>query len=83
LNVGFFRFHFGLETGHSPMSNMSGEDVSQSGLRFRQVVEWRDPPLLEAILIFWKGLDITRRRIERKPARRSVVETVSLASFSP
>jgi len=64
LNVGFFRFHLGLETGH--VANVEHE-LEQSFVSpdFDSDKWFSGAALaLDAILIFWFGLDESRRRIE-------------------
>jgi hypothetical protein len=64
LNVGFFRFHFGLETGH--VANVEHELEKTFRNADFDSDKWMSGAThaLEAILIFWKGLDATRRRID-------------------
>src|SRR4030095_5113911 len=63
LNIGFFRFHFGLESGH--VANVENE---LAGVLTRPDFDqtkwlWGATEALEAILVFWKGLDQTRRHL--------------------
>jgi hypothetical protein len=63
LNVGFFRFHFGLETGH--VANVEHE-LKQTFVRPEfDADKWFSGAAhaLNAIHIFWNGLDKSRRRI--------------------
>jgi hypothetical protein len=63
LNIGFFRFHFGLESGH--VANVENE---LAGVLARPDFDqtqwlWGATEALEAILVFWKGLEQTRRQL--------------------
>jgi len=62
LNVGFFRFHFGLETGH--VANVEHELKQTFVNPGFDSDKWFHGAAraLEAILVFWKGLDRSRRR---------------------
>jgi hypothetical protein len=64
LNVGFFRFHFGLETGH--VANVEHELQETFGSPAFDSDKWFSGAdrALAAILVFWKGLDKTRRQLE-------------------
>src|SRR5262245_53069955 len=57
LNIGFFRFHFGLETGH--VANVENELTEVFARPDFDRVKWLfgAHEALEAIMIFWKGLD--------------------------
>jgi len=63
LNIGFFRFHFGLETGH--VANVEHELAEVFMRRDFERDKWLNGAMeaLEAILIFWKGLDEKRREL--------------------
>lgn len=65
LKTGFFKFHFGLESGH--VANVSNE-LEQVLVRpdfDRKQWEYGAFHALNAILIFWKGLDESRRKLGR------------------
>ena len=63
LNIAFFRFHFGLETGH--VANVEHELAEVFMRRDFDREKWLlgATQALEAILIFWKGLDESRRKL--------------------
>jgi hypothetical protein len=63
LNIGFFRFHFGLETGH--VANVEHELAEVFMRREFDKDKWLfgANAALEAILIFWKGLDQKRQAL--------------------
>jgi hypothetical protein len=63
LNIGFFRFHFGLESGH--VANVEHEMAEVFLRRDFDRNKWLYGANegLEAILLFWKGLDETRRKL--------------------
>jgi len=64
LNMGFFKFHFGLESGH--VANVEHE-LAEVFIRSdfdRERWLYGASHALEAILIFWKGLDQKRRELE-------------------
>jgi hypothetical protein len=63
LNIGFFKFHFGLETGH--VANVENELAEVFMRRDFDRNKWLQgaAQALDAILIFWKGLDETRRSL--------------------
>jgi hypothetical protein len=65
LNIGFFRFHFGLETGH--VANVEHELAEVFMRRDFDRNRWLRGAneALDAIMIFWKGLDRERRRLEK------------------
>jgi hypothetical protein len=68
LNIGFFKFHFGLETGH--VANVEHE-LAEVFLRRdfdRQLWLSGAMQALDAILIFWKGLDETRLKLAKDSA---------------
>ena len=64
LNIGFFRFHFGLETGH--VANVENElaEVLKRPDFDQAKWNWGATEALNAILVFWKGLEASRRRLE-------------------
>ena len=64
LNIGFFRFHFGLESGH--VANVENELAEVFGREDFDREKWLHGAneALNAILVFWKGLDRTRRLLE-------------------
>jgi hypothetical protein len=63
LNIGFFRFHFGLETGH--VANVESElaGVLQRSDFDQTKWLWGASEALDAILVFWKGLDHSRLQL--------------------
>jgi len=63
LNIGFFRFHFGLETGH--VANVEHELAEVFMRRDFDRDKWMSGATraLDAILVFWKGLDESRRKL--------------------
>jgi hypothetical protein len=63
LNVGFFRFHFGLESGH--VANVEHELKQTFANPGFDSEKWFTGAsrALEAIRIFWTGLDRSRRRM--------------------
>jgi pyrroloquinoline quinone (PQQ) biosynthesis protein C len=64
LNVGFFRLHFGLETGHvANVEHELSEAFFAPGFDAEKWFFGADKAL-EAILVFWEGLDRTRRNLE-------------------
>src|SRR6185503_9927415 len=63
LNIGFFKFHLGLESGH--VANVEHE-LAEVFVRpdfDREQWLYGASHALEAILIFWKGLDAKRRQL--------------------
>jgi hypothetical protein len=66
LNIGFFRFHFGLESGH--VANVEHEMAEVFMRRDFDRAKWLygANEALEAMLVFWKGLDQTRRTLENE-----------------
>lgn len=63
LNIGFFKFHFGLESGH--VANVEHELAQVFIRRDFDRAKWLygTTQALEAILIFWKGLEETRHTL--------------------
>ncbi len=63
LNMGFFKFHFGLESGH--VANVEHElaEVFERPDFDRARWLYGASRALDAILIFWVGLDETRRSL--------------------
>jgi hypothetical protein len=63
LNIGFFKFHFGLETGH--VANVENELTEVFMRDDFDREKWIHGAMraLEAILIFWNGLDETRKKL--------------------
>lgn len=64
LNIGFFKFHFGLETGH-----VAAVEHDLTGIFMREDFDrakwlYGATTALDAILTFWKGLDETRKTLE-------------------
>ncbi len=61
LNIGFFEFHFGLESGH--VANVENELSAVLARPDFDREKWLygASHALDAILIFWKGLDQKRR----------------------
>ena len=66
LNIGFFRFHFGLETGH--VANVEHELAEVFMRRDFDREKWIHGAndALDAIMVFWRGLDRERRRLENE-----------------
>ena len=63
LNIGFFRFHFGLETGHvANVENELAEVLKRADFDQTKWL-WGATEALDAIMVFWKGLDESRRRL--------------------
>jgi hypothetical protein len=62
LNVGFFRFHFGLESGH--VANVEHELKQTFASPEFEADKWFKGAqrALDAIRIFWNGLDRSRKR---------------------
>jgi hypothetical protein len=62
LNVGFFRFHFGLESGH--VANVENELKRTFASPDFKTDKWFTGAkrALDAIRIFWNGLDRSRKR---------------------
>ena len=67
LNIGFFRFHFSLETGH--VANVEHELAEVFMRRDFDRTKWLYGAIegLDAILVFWKGLDESRRKLASLP----------------
>jgi hypothetical protein len=63
LNIGFFRFHFGLETGH--VANVESELAEVLKRSDFDQTKWLHgaSEALDAILVFWKGLDHSRLQL--------------------
>jgi hypothetical protein len=63
LNIGFFRFHFGLETGH--VANVEHELAEVFMRRDFDRNKWLygAREALDAIFVFWKGLDESRKKL--------------------
>ena len=63
LNVGFFRFHFGLESGH--VANVEHELQQTFANPGFDSDKWFTGATraLEAIRVFWNGLDRSRRKL--------------------
>jgi len=63
LNVGFFKFHLGLESGH--VANVEHELAEVFVRRDFNQQKWLQGAAnaLEAILVFWKGLDEKRKTL--------------------
>jgi hypothetical protein len=76
LPLGFFRFHFAVESGH-------GEAVSRELDAIVAEPEF-DPDVfikagveaLDAVLLFWQGLDRERRRLARLPSRTAAEDVM-------
>lgn len=64
LSIGFFKFHFGLESGH--VANVEHELYEVFFRPDFDREKWfaGASRALEAILVFWKGLDEARRRLD-------------------
>src|SRR5688572_6976049 len=61
LNVGFFKFHFGLESGHVANVEHELEGIFFSPEFDQEKWFFGAGKALEAIHVFWKGLDESRR----------------------
>jgi hypothetical protein len=63
LNMGFFKFHFGLETGH--VANVEHELAEVLARPDFDREKWFFGAMhaLDAILIFWKGLNEARKKL--------------------
>jgi hypothetical protein len=63
LNVGFFKFHFGLETGH--VANVEHELAEVFFAPDFDSEKWfyGGAEALKAIHVFWKGLDESRQKL--------------------
>src|SRR5262245_44272989 len=63
LNIGFFRFHFGLESGH--VANVEHEMAEVFFAPDFDAEKWfyGGAEALKAIHVFWKGLDESRQKL--------------------
>jgi hypothetical protein len=64
LNIGFFKFHLGLESGH--VANVEHELAEVFVRPDFDREQWLHGALhaLDAILVFWEGLDAKRKELE-------------------
>ena len=63
LKVGFFKFHFGLETGHVANVEHELDEVFMRPDFNREKWLYGAFHALDAILVFWKGLDEKRKTL--------------------